>query len=228
MTEHQGDGAALVCPARDGAPAVSAEGLRVYGVFTALFCGTLVISNVLAAKALDLGLFTLPASILTFPVVYIINDVLSDVFGFKRMCSAILLGFALAALAALAFHVAIALPGLDPSVDSAFAITLGSSWRILLGSLAAYLLGSLLNSYVMASLKRRFDKHLFFRCVSSTLLGETVDSLVFITIAFAGTFSPEVVIAMVASQVLFKVLYEVVLYPVTKLVIVRVRARVAA
>ena len=55
-----------------------------------------------------------------------------------------------------------------------------------------------------------------------------MDSLVFITIAFAGTFSPEVVIAMVASQVLFKVLYEVVLYPVTKLVIVRVRARVAA
>lgn len=228
MTEHQGDDVASACPAKGGVSAASVEGLRVYGVFTALFCGTLVISNVLAAKALDLGVFTLPASILTFPVVYIINDVLSDVFGFKRMRSTILLGFAMAALAALAFHGAIALPGLDPSMDDAFAMTLGSSWRILLGSLAAYLLGSLLNSYVMASLKRRFDKHLFFRCVSSTLLGEAVDSLVFITIAFAGTFSPEVIITMVASQVLFKVLYEIVLYPVTKLVIVKVRARVAA
>ena len=214
-----GDGAA---PAE-----LSMQGMRVYGVLTALFCGALVISNVLAAKALDLGPFALPASILTFPLVYIINDVLSDVFGFKRMRATIMLGFAVAALAALAFSVAIALPGLDAEIDAAFAQTLGSSGRILLGSFAAYLLGSLLNSYLMSSLKRQFDRFLFFRCIVSTLFGEAVDSATFITIAFAGVFAPEVILTMIASQVLFKVLYEIVLYPATKLVILKVRSYVA-
>lgn len=204
------------------------RGMRVYGVFTALFCGALVISNVLAAKAIVLGPLTLPASILTYPLIYIINDVLSDVFGFKRMRLTIFLGFGLATLATIAFQLAIIIPGLDATADAAFAQTLGSSWRILLGSYASYLMGSLFNSYLMASLKRRFDKYLFFRCVVSTFFGESVDSITFITIAFVGVFAPYVILTMVVSQVLLKVLYEVVLYPATRVVLLKVRSLVAS
>lgn len=201
--------------------------MRAYSVLTTVFCCALIISNVLAVKALDLGPFALPASILTFPITYIINDVLSDVFGFKRMRLVIVLGFVMAALAAGAYQLTIVLPGLDPEVSDAFATALGNSWRILLGSFVSYLCGSLLNSYVMTGLKRRFDKNLFFRCIASTALGETVDSCIFITIAFAGTFPPEAIATMIASQVVFKTLYEVVLYPITKRVIMKVRAYAA-
>lgn len=203
----------------------SASGERIYSALTTALCCAIVVSNVLAAKALVAGPFALPASILTFPIVYIVNDVLSDVFGFKRARVSIMMGFAAAAFAAAAFHGAIALPGLDPALSDAFALALGSSWRILLGSFAAYLLGSLLNSYIMSSLKRRFDRYLFFRCIASTVAGESVDSIVFIAIAFAGVFEPGVILTMIASQVLFKTLYEAILYPVTKRVILAVRKR---
>lgn len=203
---------------------VSAE--RIYSILATVFCCTIIVSNVLAIKPLELGPFALPASILTFPLLYIINDVLSDVFGFKRMRTIIIAGFFAAAAAALVFHLAIWFPGVNPEVNVTFASTLGSSFRILLGSFASYLLGSLLNSYLMSSLKKHFEKNLFFRCVSSTLVGETVDSCVFITIAFAGIYEPLFILTMIASQVLFKVAYEIVLYPVTKRVIYAVRARV--
>lgn len=208
---------------REAPREVSASGERIYSVLTTAFCCVIVVSNVLAAKALAVGPFALPASILAFSIVYIVNDVLSDVFGFKRARTSIMMGFAAAAFAAVVFHGAIALPGLDPALSDAFALTLGSSWRILLGSFAAYLFGSLLNSYIMSSLKRRYDRYLFFRCIASTLAGESVDSIVFIMIAFAGVFEPGVILTMIASQVLFKVIYEAVLYPVTKRVILAVR-----
>lgn len=111
-------------------------------------------------------------------------------------------------------------------MNDAFAATLGSSLRILLASLISYLCGSLLNSLVMTRLKRRFDKQLFMRCIVSTGLGETVDSLIFITVAFAGTFDASVIVTMIASQAFLKTAYEVVAYPVTKAVIAAVRRKV--
>lgn len=202
------------------------ENERVYSVLTVVFCCALIVSNVLAAKTLDLAIFTLPASILTFPVVYIVNDILSDVFGFARARRAIGMGFIAITVAAVMYQIAIALPGFNPAMNDAFAATLGSSLRILLASLISYLCGSLLNSLVMTRLKRRFDKQLFMRCIVSTGLGETVDSLIFITVAFAGTFDASVIVTMIASQAFLKTAYEVVAYPVTKAVIAAVRRKV--
>lgn len=199
---------------------------RIYGTLSTAFCCALVISNVLAAKTLDLGVFELPASILTFPIVYIINDILSDVFGFAKARRTIGMGFIAIAVAALMYQLSIAIPGLDPTMNEAYSIALGSSLRILIGTFLAYLSGSLLNSLVMTRLKRRLEKQLFIRCVVSTALGEAVDSIVFITIAFAGTFEPTVIVTMIASQVFLKTVYEVIAYPLTKTVIKAVRARV--
>ena len=78
----------------------------------------------------------------------------------------------------------------------------------------------------MSGLKKRFDRHLFFRCITSTVAGESVDSFIFITIAFWGVFDPSTIFTMIGSQILFKVLYEIVLYPVTKRIILTLRKRV--
>ena len=199
---------------------------RIYALLSLVFCATLVISNVLAAKTLDLQPFALPASILMFPITYIINDVLSDIFGFTYMRRTIFMGFGAAATASLAFSIAIAIPGIDEATNESFALILGNSWRIVIASFASYLLGSLLNSFLMSGLKKRFDRHLFFRCITSTVAGESVDSFIFITIAFWGIYDPNTIFIMIGSQILFKVLYEIVLYPVTKRIILTLRKRV--
>lgn len=136
--------------------------LGIYSGLTVAFCCALITSNVLATKTLDLGMFALPASILTFPIMHIINDVLSDVYGFHAMRRTIVVGFKAITVAAIAYHLATIVPGIQPEMADAFALILGGSWRILLGTFASYVLGSLLNSYLMAGLKRRFDKYLVF------------------------------------------------------------------
>lgn len=177
--------------------------LGIYSGLTVAFCCALITSNVLATKTLDLGMFALPASILTFPIMYIINDVLSDVYGFLAMRRTIVVGFNAITVAAIAYHLAIIVPGIQPEMADAFALILGGSWRILLGTFASYVLGSLLNSYLMAGLKRRFDKYLVFRCVVFTVAGETVDSCEFHSAAFVGVYAPEVILVMIGSQILF-------------------------
>lgn len=136
--------------------------LGIYSGLAVAFCCALITSNVLATKTLDLGMFAPPASIPTFPIMYIINDVLSDVCGFHAMRRNIVVGFIAITVAAIVYHLAIIIPGIQPEMADAFALTLGGSWRILLGAFASYVLGGLLNSYLMVGLKERFDKYLFF------------------------------------------------------------------
>ena len=181
--------------------------LGIYSGLTVAFCCALITSNVLATKTLDLGMFALPASILTFPIMYIINDVLSDVYGFLAMRRTIVVGFNAITVAAIAYHLAIIVPGIQPEMADAFALILGGSWRILLGTFASYVLGSLLNSYLMAF----------------AVAGETVDSCEFHSVAFIGVYAPEVILVMIGSQILFKTLYEIVMYPITRKVLLAVR-----
>lgn len=101
--------------------------LGIYSGLTVAFCCALITSNVLATKTLDLGMFALPASILTFPIVYIINDVLSDVYGFLAMRRTIVVGFNAITVAAIACHLAIIVPGIQPEMADAFALILGGS-----------------------------------------------------------------------------------------------------
>ena len=197
--------------------------LGIYSGLAVAFCCALITSNVLATKTLDLGMFALPASIPTFPIMYIINDVLSDVCGFHAMRRTIVVGFIAITVAAIVCHLAIIIPGIQPEMADAFALTLGGSWRILLGIFASYVLGGLLNSYLMAGLKRRFDKYLVFRCVVFTVAGETVDSCVFHSVVFIGVYAPEVILVMVGSRILFKTLYEIVMYLIARKVLLAVR-----
>lgn len=198
---------------------------QLYQILTGVFVACLLISNILAAKTFTLGSFILPTAVIIFPVVYIVNDVLAEIYGFRKARSIILLGFILNALAVLAYSIAIILPAPDYAAEgaAAFATVLGSTWRLLFASFAAYLIGSLINALVMVRMKEKLEKYLMFRCVLSTLIGEGLDACVFITIAFYGTMPVHDLLIMIAAQAAFKTVFEIIFYPATRYTIGRVQ-----
>ncbi len=204
--------------------ALTSEKLLV--VAAALYCGCLIVSNTIAGKTFDFfGIASLPCAVVIFPIVYIVNDMLTEVYGFKCARTVILTGFAANLIAVVAFSAAIALPGSEFFANQdAFSAVLGNTPRMLIASFAAYLIGSFANAKIMELMKRWDDDKLMLRCVVSTLAGETLDATVFITIGFAGTMPVEALLAMVVAQAAFKTVYEVIVYPLTRKVIFMARA----
>lgn len=197
----------------------------LFPILCAVFCACLLISNILAAKTFTLTeQIILPCAVIIFPIVYIVNDVLAEIYGFKKARQVIFLGFLLNLLAVISYNIAILLPApVFYTGSEAFATILGNTFRVLVASFLAYLLGSLINSYTMVRLKEKAEKYLFFRCIFSTLLGEGTDALLFISIAFYGTMPLTALITMIIAQALFKTGYEIVIYPVTRKVITSIR-----
>ena len=193
--------------------------MELYPIITALFCGCLIISNILASKTFSLYDIILPCGVVIFPLVYIVGDVLTEIYGFTLAKRTIYLGFIINLIAVIAYQIAIFLPGTDLATSNAFSIILGSTPRILIASLISYLVGSYVNAYFMKILKERYTDYLFARCSISTLFGEGLDAIIFITIAFAGMMPNEVLITMIICQVAFKIIYEIIVYPITRTVI---------
>jgi uncharacterized integral membrane protein (TIGR00697 family) len=191
---------------------------NLYGILGGVFCASLIISNVLAFKTFMIGSVVLPTAVILFPIVYITNDVLTEVFGFERTKTVILTGFAMNMIAVIGYNIAIILP--EPPFfegQESFRLVLGNSFRVLVASMVSYIIGSLVNAKVMEKMKN--GKSLFARCVLSTFFGEGLDSLIFITIAFVGTMSLSSLVVMIVCQAMLKTAYEIVCYPVTKKVI---------
>lgn len=201
---------------------------KLFSIVTALFCSCLIISNVLAGKTFALtSSIVLPCAVIIFPIVYIVNDVLSEIYGFKKAKNVVLLGFAINVLAVIAYAVAILLPSPVFAIDvgEAFKIVLGSTPRILMASFLAYLVGSLVNAKIMTLMKAKHgEKGLALRCILSTLVGEGIDACIFISIAFLGTMPLISLGVMIIAQALFKTLYECVVYPLTRIIIQKVKA----
>ena len=193
--------------------------MELYPIITALFCGCLIISNILASKTFSLYDIILPCGVVIFPLVYIVGDVLTEIYGFTLAKRTIYLGFIVTLIAIIAYQIAIFLPGTDLATSNAFSIILGSTPRILIASLISYLVGSYVNAYFMKILKERYTDYLFARCSISTLFGEGLDAIIFITIAFAGLMPNEVLITMIICQGAFKIIYEIIVYPITRTVI---------
>lgn len=155
-----------------------------------LFAACLLISNILASKIIMIGSWSAPAGVLIFPIAYIINDVIAEVWGYAKARLIIWAGFGVNLLAAVFFMLAIAMPAAPfYEAQDAFSTILGSSIRIVFASLMAYLVGSFLNAFVMSKFKLMTNgKGFSFRAIISTLVGEGADSLIFICIAFIGIF----------------------------------------
>lgn len=196
----------------------------LYAILVGIFCASLIVSNIIASKTFEFFWITLPCGVIIFPLIYIVNDVLAECYGFKKARRAIYLGFFMNLIAVICYNVTMFLPA--PAYftgDSAFHTVLGSTLRLLVASFAAYLIGSLINAKLMVYLKGKYENKLFFRCISSTFAGEGMDALIFITIGFLGTMPVSALLTMIVAQALFKTAYEVVVYPLTRHVIHNVK-----
>ena len=198
---------------------------ELYAILTGIFTACLIVSNIIAGKTFDFYSFTLPCGVVIFPVIYIVNDVLAEVYGYKKARNVILLGFFMNLIAVVCYNITIWLPAPAFFENSqAFSIVLGSTFRLLIASFAAYLCGSLVNAKLMVYLKSKAEDKLFFRCIASTLAGEGLDAVVFIFIGFFATMPFEALILMIIAQALFKTVYEIIVYPATRYVIGHVKA----
>jgi uncharacterized integral membrane protein (TIGR00697 family) len=157
-------------------------------VVAGFFVTALVVSNIIAVKLVEMSGRVFPAGLVIFPLSYLLGDVLTEVYGIRAARRVIWLGFACNLLALGAIQAAIHLPALDPEFQEQFEAVLGTTWRLFLASLAAYVVGELANAYVLAYMKGATGgRWLWTRTIGSTIVGEGLDSLIFITIAFAGT-----------------------------------------
>jgi queuosine precursor transporter len=159
-------------------------------VVAAAFVTALVVSNIIAVKLVEVSGRVFPAGLVIFPLSYLLGDVLTEVYGIRSARRAIWLGFACNLLAVGAIQAAIHLPAADfwQENEAAYEQILGTTWRLFLASLAAYVVGELANAYVLAVMKGATGgRWLWTRTIGSTIVGEGLDSAIFITIAFAGT-----------------------------------------
>ena len=195
---------------------------NVYTYLAGIFCACMIASNILATRTLEISFIALPCSILAFPMLFVINDILSEIYGYKLTRDVVYLGFIINIIAIVLYHVAMAFPSSSQNVH-AFAMILSTTPRLFVAGLISYTLGNLLNSKVLVKLKEKYNDQLFVRCILSTAIGETVDSLIFITISFAGVLPNDLIVTMICCQIFFKVLYELLAYPITRKVIFHIR-----
>ena len=195
------------------------KNINIYMILLSLYCVALVVSNIISNRTFDIGQFMLPSAVIVFPIIYIINDVLTECYGFKMTSRAIWTAFGLNLMAVMFFNIAVNLP---TTIDySSYNIVLGNTLKPLIASVLAYLVGSFVNAKIMDTLRNH--KSLMLRCVLSTLFGETIDAMIFISIMFIGIMDFKIVCSMIITQAVFKTLYEVVVYPVTRKVINTIR-----
>ncbi len=197
------------------------RGLRYYDLIGGLFVAVLLISNIAATKLVGFGNFPFDGGTFLFPLSYIFGDILTEVYGFGRARRIIWLGFAANALAAATFALVTAMPpaSIWPNQD-AFVRILGFVPRIVFASLIAYLFGEFTNSVILAKLKvATKGKKLWARTIGSTLVGEAVDTLLFVTIAFYGVIPLNELGMMLAFNYVFKCGVEILLTPVTYAVV---------
>ncbi len=187
----------------------------------ALFVTCLITANIIAVKLVSFGFVVVPAAIFVFPISYIFGDVFTEVYGYAWTRRIIWLGFFCNLLAVVAISLGQILPAApDWDAQLAYERILGYSPRLLAASFVAYLVGEFANSLVLARMKIATQgRWLWMRTIGSTLVGEGLDSLVFITLAFAGTTPADALASIIVTQWLFKTAYEVVATPVTYVIV---------
>lgn len=202
-------------------PTQSVTGSSYFLIIVAIYITSLISANLVAVKILELGPWVSDAGIITFPIAYIVGDVLTEVYGYAAARRVIWLGFICNALAVGVFQLAGAAPA-EATWDGATAWSriFDSTPRLLLASFCAYLVGEFVNSYVLARLKLLTNgRWLWTRTIGSTLVGQGFDSVIFVLIAFAGTMSGGLVRDMIVTGWVLKTAYEVFATPITYLVV---------
>lgn len=191
------------------------------------FVAVLLISNIASSKILDFGWFTFDGGTLLFPLSYIFGDILTEVYGYKQSRTTIWLGF----FSALVMSVVLIIVGKLPAAadwpnQGAYDAILGLTPRIVLASLVAYFCGEFSNSFVLAKMKIWTQgRMLWSRTIASTVVGELIDSVLFILIAFAGVFPNALLATLIISNYIFKTGVEVIFTPFTYKIVKFLKAR---
>ena len=190
-------------------------------IVVAVFVTCLITANIIAVKLVDLYGLILPAAIFIFPLSYITGDVLTEVYGYRQARKVIWLGFLCNVLVVVAIWIAQVLPAASFwDGQRAYERILGYTPRILMASFLAYLVGEFANSFVLAKLKIATQgRWLWMRTIGSTLVGQGLDSVVFIALAFAGTLPVQALTLAIVTQWLAKSAYEAAATPFTYLVV---------
>ncbi len=198
----------------------------LFMLLTVIFCVCLIVSNLMEIKTFALGPVTLTAGVVVFPISYIINDCIVEIYGFRKARLVIWLGFGANLLVSLFLQLGIALPGTPEwHGQDAMELVFGAVPRILAASFMAFLCGSMVNAYVMSRMRLSSGERGFsLRAILSTVFGEGVDSLVFFPVAFAGTLPWTLILTLMVTQVVVKTLYEIIVLPVTLATVKRLRA----
>ncbi|WP_300704496.1 queuosine precursor transporter [Bacteroides sp.] len=182
-----------------------------------LFNVCLIAANLLETKVIQVFGITVTAGLIVFPISYIINDCIAEVWGFRKARLIIWSGFAMNFFVVMLGLIAVALPA-APFWEGAdhFNFVFGMAPRIVAASLMAFLVGSFLNAYVMSRMKvASGGRNFSARAIWSTVVGETADSLIFFPVAFGGIIAWKELMIMMCIQVLLKSLYEVLILPIT-------------
>ena len=190
-------------------------------VIAVAFVTCLIVSNITAVKLITVADFILPGAIVIFPITYIIGDVLTEVYGYAKARRVIWMGFLANLFAVATFVVVGALPEAGFwGGQVAYDTILGATPRILAASLIAYLFGEFANAYVLARLKVATEgRFLWLRTISSTIVGQSLDSAIFIVVAFAGIWPTKALIVAIVVQAAAKIAYEALATPLTYVVV---------
>ncbi len=227
----------------ESASAVSGRQFRYYDFIMAAFVAILLLSNLIgAAKLAIVDGFVFGAGILFFPLGYVIGDVLTEVYGYARARRCVWVGFFALIFMAVMSAIVVAMPpfsdwqctasrlpayaelvksnGAGAVCQTTYDSVFGSTWRIVLASITAFWAGEFVNSYVLARMKIwTGGRHLWSRTIGSTIFGQGVDSLIFYPLAFWGVWSNAQVLTVLVTNWALKVVWEIVLTPVTYAVV---------
>lgn len=196
-----------------------------------LFCICLVAANILETKVFHLwGPISLTCGFIVFPVSYILNDVIAEVWGYRKARLIIWVGFAMNFFVMALGGIACALPPVVPGSDTAFKEVFAFAPQVVAASLIAFIVGSFLNAIVMSKMKMadrhkgNFDYHFSMRAILSTLIGESADSILFFPLAFyvfplvftgKPMLSFDIMLDLMLTQVVAKTAYEILVLPLT-------------
>lgn len=181
------------------------------------FITCLITANIIAVKLIDVFGLVLPAAVIIFPISYIFGDVLTEVYGYSQARRVIWLGFLCNLIVVVAIWAGQALPAASFwDGQGAYERILGYTPRLLGASFLAYLVGEFANSFVLAKMKiATRGRLLWTRTIGSTLVGEGLDSVIFITLAFVGTIPADGLAAAIMAQWLVKSAFEIIATPLT-------------
>lgn len=189
----------------------------IYMLMAIAFSVALITANFLETKVISLGPLSGTGGLLIFPISYIINDCIAEVWGFKKTRLIIWIGFFMNFIVMVFCRIAVAWPAPDYWEGAeAFNFVFGLAPRIMVASLVAFLVGSFLNAVVMSRMKViTSGKHFSLRAIVSTLAGESADSIIFFPLAFGGLMPIKELLGLMLVQVFLKTSYEIIILPIT-------------